>query len=336
MKKLAECNNSTQSIQTLSFWLIHHRKHHVQIVKTWYKELLRAKDSKKLTFMYLANDVIQNSRKKGPEFGKEFAVVLGKAFEHLSSIGYDEKMKSSLGRLLSIWDERGIYDDLQLTEFKQALLLPPTKPPLKRAKTDNNGQAKKRKGSPNRERKKSETEVTVEVDGTVETHVHLSPRTPATDPPEPEELVKALQELEGNLASADEVVRQKVSQLPRSVSDITLLEEIQDRSAAERLNVQVTDAMTLIDGYNARLTREVELRKKVTVMLAEFLQVQKDLLSQAEQALEEYTDKLQKVFAVRHELKTHIRNLPDLTRLPDVTHGLSPLPSAGDLFKIPN
>lgn len=39
VKKLIELNASQQSIQTLSFWLIHHRKHHAIIVKTWYKEL---------------------------------------------------------------------------------------------------------------------------------------------------------------------------------------------------------------------------------------------------------------------------------------------------------
>ncbi|KAF5301748.1 hypothetical protein FQR65_LT08730 [Abscondita terminalis] len=333
IKKLAECNNSTQSIQTLSFWLIHHRKHYSQVVKTWYKELLKAKDSKKLTFMYLANDVIQNSRKKGPEYGREFGVVLGKAFEHLSTIGYDEKMKASLTRLVGIWDERGMYDELQITEFKQALLLS-AENSLKRAKTDNNGKEKKRKTSP--VRKKIETEVTIEVDGTMETHVHLSPKTPASDPPEPEELIKALQELESNLASADEVVRQRVAQLPRNVSEIALLDEIEDRSSAEKLNVQVNDAIKLLNDYNERLTKEVDLRKKVSGMLGDFLNVQKELLAQAEQALEEYQDRLQKIFAVRQELRTHIRNLPDLTRLPDVTHGLSPLPSAGDLFKIPN
>lgn len=42
-----------------------------------------------------------------------------------------------------------------------------------------------------KERKKSETEI-VEVDGTKELHVTLSPRTPAGDPPETEELIKAL------------------------------------------------------------------------------------------------------------------------------------------------
>lgn len=49
-----------------------------------------------------------------------------------------------------------------------------------------------RSRSPMRERKKSETEVEVEVDGMKELHVTLSPRTPAGDPPEPEELIKAL------------------------------------------------------------------------------------------------------------------------------------------------
>ena len=40
-KKLAELNNSQQSIQTLSLWLIHHRKHHASIVKIWLKEFTK-------------------------------------------------------------------------------------------------------------------------------------------------------------------------------------------------------------------------------------------------------------------------------------------------------
>lgn len=39
---------------------------------------------------------------------------------------------------------------------------------------------------------KKEKEVVVEVDGTKELHVTLSPKTPVNDPPEPEELIKAL------------------------------------------------------------------------------------------------------------------------------------------------
>lgn len=38
-KRLGELNNSAQTIQTFSLWLIHHRKHHKTIVQTWFKEL---------------------------------------------------------------------------------------------------------------------------------------------------------------------------------------------------------------------------------------------------------------------------------------------------------
>lgn len=41
IKKLSELNNSSQSIQTLSLWLIHHRKHFATVVKIWLKELLK-------------------------------------------------------------------------------------------------------------------------------------------------------------------------------------------------------------------------------------------------------------------------------------------------------
>ncbi len=70
-------------------------------------------------------------------------------------------------------------------------------------------------------------------------------------------------------------------------------------------------------------------------MITDFLAAQKDLEAQAEKRLEQYKDKLEKVNAVRNDLKSHIQSLPDLTKLPDVsTGGLAPLPSAGDLFTV--
>lgn len=42
-KKLEDLNASQQSIQTLSLWLIHHRKHYATIVKTWIRELISGK-----------------------------------------------------------------------------------------------------------------------------------------------------------------------------------------------------------------------------------------------------------------------------------------------------
>lgn len=38
-RKLLELSNSQQSVQTLSLWLIHHRKHSPLIVTVWEREL---------------------------------------------------------------------------------------------------------------------------------------------------------------------------------------------------------------------------------------------------------------------------------------------------------
>lgn len=78
--------------------------------------------NKKLTFMYLANDVIQNSKKKGPEYGREFLKVLPKAFQHIGECcASDEKTNASLARILNIWEERGVYEAKICQDFRAAM-----------------------------------------------------------------------------------------------------------------------------------------------------------------------------------------------------------------------
>lgn len=361
VKKLSELNPSQQSIQTLSLWLIHHRKHHSIIVKTWLKELQKVSSSKKLTFMYLANDVIQNSKKKGPEFGKEYEHVLLKAFKLIAQSGPEEKTIKSLNRILNIWGERGVYDEAKIKDYSAALNQgeqSPASAPVKKngeekrekrkpeADSNDHGQKKKSKssssssgGSSNSssaannagEKKPAKTEVTIEVNGKVETHVTLSPHQPDGDPPEPEELIKVIQELE-NSASSDAVVRERIANLPPEVSELSALAKLEDKEAAMRLAVKVNDAIKILNDYNARLAAEMDDRKKLTTMLKDFQREQQELLAQAEQRLEEYQGKLSKIKEVQREVRNHMYNLPDLTALPDVTGGLAPLPSAGDLF----
>ncbi|CAH0729945.1 unnamed protein product, partial [Brenthis ino] len=273
VRKLQELNSSQQSIQTLSLWLIHHRKHHAAIVKTWYKELLKAKDSKQLTFMYLANDVIQNSKKKGPEYGKEFGNVLVDAFKHMAKTGINAKTKHSLHRILNIWEERGVYEPQKIQDYKVAV------------------------------------------------------------DPNDAEPNNALLELESS-ASSDEAVRERIASLPPEVSEVQLLSKLEDKESAESLSAVVNSAVELLAEYNLRLSEELEKRRKVAAMLRDFEQAQRELAKKAEAKLEEYNIKLQKVYEVKAEVKSHIENLPDVSRLPDVTGGLAPLPSAGDLFSL--
>ncbi|KAL0822349.1 hypothetical protein ABMA28_004446 [Loxostege sticticalis] len=336
IRKLQELNSSQQSIQTLSLWLIHHRKHHAAVVKTWYKELLKVKDSKQLTFMYLANDVIQNSKKKGPEYGQEFGEVLVDSFKHMAKTGINAKTKNSIHRILSIWQERGVYDAQKIQEFKEAVDPNDALPAKKASKRKSETEAKEPEKKPKVEKEKKErrrSETKVEVDGTIETHTTLSPKTPPGDPPEPEELIKALLELESS-ASSDEAVRERIASLPPEVSEVQLLSKLEDKESAMSLSAVVNSAVSLLAEYNLRLSEELEKRRKVAAMLRDFAQAQRDLAKQAEARLEEYNVKLQKIYAVKAEVKSHIDNLPDVSQLPDVTGGLAPLPSAGDLFSI--
>ncbi|XP_050763601.1 regulation of nuclear pre-mRNA domain-containing protein 1B isoform X2 [Gymnogyps californianus] len=301
-KKLSELSNSQQSVQTLSLWLIHHRKHAGPIVSVWHRELRKAKSSRKLTFLYLANDVIQNSKRKGPEFTREFESVLVDAFSHVAREA-DEGCKKPLERLLNIWQERSVYGSEFIHQIKEALA--------------------EEKKSLKRTFQQIQEEEDDDYPGS------YSPQDPSAGPLL--DLIKALQDLE-NAASGDATVRQKIASLPQEVQDVSLLEKITDKEAAERLSKTVDEACLLLAEYNGRLAAELEDRRQLARMLIEYTQNQKDVLTEKEKKLEEYKQKLARVTQVRKELKSHIQSLPDLSLLPNVTGGLAPLPSAGDLF----
>ena len=58
------------------------------MVATWDSEFARVSDmQKKLALLYLANDVLQNSRKRGPQFVQEFYRILPKAIRHMLKHG---------------------------------------------------------------------------------------------------------------------------------------------------------------------------------------------------------------------------------------------------------
>ncbi|EDW92961.1 regulation of nuclear pre-mRNA domain-containing protein 1A [Drosophila yakuba] len=369
LKKLAELNSSQQSIQTLSLWLIHHRKHSAAIVKTWQRELENVPEPKKLTFMYLANDVIQNSKKKGPEYGKEFSHVLGKVFVHIGEKCSSDKLLGSLGRILNIWLERGVYDPKAIADWRSRLHKEAagsststssngktngnSEKPEKEKHKDSGGHSKPEK-SERREKRKHEDRHSKskrsrhhaqgssssssntappaeEVVSVEPENGHTPPYLPLGEPPEPEELIKALTSIE-NSASSDAVVRERIAKLPQEISEISCISKLEDKDKAKALAVQVNEAVDLLNDYNARLAAEMEERAKLATMLRDFQAEQKELLSQAEQRLDEHKKKLAKMLGLQKEIHDHLSNLPDLTQLPDVTGGLAPLPSAGDLF----
>lgn len=80
--------------------------------------------------MYLANDVIQNSKKKGLELKMEFAKVLPRALQHVSR-EKDESFRKSVERIIAVWEERKVFEPDTIIRFKSMLckiVCPPPTP----------------------------------------------------------------------------------------------------------------------------------------------------------------------------------------------------------------
>lgn len=107
-EKLSKLNNSQQSIESLSRWCISNRKKARQIVETWEKIFNSSQKEQCVSFLYLANDILQNSRRKGSEFVNEFWKVLPTALKHVYDHG-DESGKKAATRLVDIWEERKVF-----------------------------------------------------------------------------------------------------------------------------------------------------------------------------------------------------------------------------------
>ncbi|XP_042379161.1 regulation of nuclear pre-mRNA domain-containing protein 1B-like isoform X1 [Zingiber officinale] len=108
VEKLSKLNNSQQSIQTLSNWCVINRKKAKNIVETWDIAFNNSPREKRVPFLYLANDILQNSRRQGSEFVNEFWKVLPGCLKNVYENGEDHG-KKAVNRLVEIWDERKVF-----------------------------------------------------------------------------------------------------------------------------------------------------------------------------------------------------------------------------------
>lgn len=108
VEKLAKLNVSQTSIETLSHWCIFHMNKAKQVVETWDRQFHSSPREKKLAFLYLANDILQNSRRKGSEFVGEFWKVLPDALRDVIQNG-DDFAKNAAHRLIGIWEDRKVF-----------------------------------------------------------------------------------------------------------------------------------------------------------------------------------------------------------------------------------
>ncbi|XP_030033006.1 uncharacterized protein LOC115449358 isoform X3 [Manduca sexta] len=122
-KKLMQLKDTQESIQSLSSWCLRQRTHHKKIVSSWLNVLKRVKVEQRLVLFYLANDVIQYSKRKNYEFVESWGLNLQKA----TPLVRDDKVRPKILRIFKIWEQRSVYDDEFLSDLTGLLSAGATK-----------------------------------------------------------------------------------------------------------------------------------------------------------------------------------------------------------------
>ncbi|XP_051948602.1 regulation of nuclear pre-mRNA domain-containing protein 2-like isoform X2 [Xyrauchen texanus] len=121
-RRFQSLTNTMESIQGLSLWCIANKKYHSVVVRHWMKWMRKSEASHKLNLFYLANDVIQNCKRKNAiVYRTTFTDVLLEAIKLVSAMK-DSKMIKSVGRTLSIWEERSVYSEEFISQLKRGLV----------------------------------------------------------------------------------------------------------------------------------------------------------------------------------------------------------------------
>jgi regulator of Ty1 transposition protein 103 len=122
-QKLQRLSQSQQSIESVSSFCIFYSKDARGVVQIWEQEFYKAQPERKLALLYLANHILQEGRKKGMAFQEEFFKVLPKAITHMAKHS-DDKVKRSLTRIVTVWEERRVFGTRHIKSFRDALGMP--------------------------------------------------------------------------------------------------------------------------------------------------------------------------------------------------------------------
>ncbi|KAM3825068.1 regulation of nuclear pre-mRNA domain-containing protein 2 isoform 3-T6 [Vipera latastei] len=117
-RKLQAVTNTMESIQGLSSWCLENKRHHAAIARRWIHWMRRSGFAHRLNLFYLANDVIQNCKRKNAiVFRDTFAEVLPEA----AALVKDPSVSKSIERIFKIWEDRNVYPEETIAVLKEAL-----------------------------------------------------------------------------------------------------------------------------------------------------------------------------------------------------------------------
>ncbi|KAH8412829.1 hypothetical protein KR009_006054 [Drosophila setifemur] len=121
--RLEALKDTQDGIQQMSNWCLQHRSNYKKIIQCWLNVFKRVRVDHRLVLFYLANDVIQYSKRKRYEFVECWATALQRA----TTMVRDERVKDKILRIFKIWEQREIYSEEYISDLSGLLNIAPPK-----------------------------------------------------------------------------------------------------------------------------------------------------------------------------------------------------------------
>ncbi|GMT18684.1 hypothetical protein PFISCL1PPCAC_9981, partial [Pristionchus fissidentatus] len=271
-----------------------------------YQEVYREKSSKRIiNLVWVANDVSQNSKKKGSDVTSFFAPRIESAFRHIRKSPQDDGIDKCVSRCVEVWEQRRIFSRDQLHRFESALGLKRSSSAIPTAAPSLLPES---------------PEKAVEKDAEKMSQMERATR----------EMAEVLRRLE-KAPSSDEKIRTELAQFPESTGNASYLQHVRTEKEARSILEKTKEAGPLCKEYCDSLANEVLDRRNLQNHLNEILDTVKLITTRNNTMMKELNDRETHLKKQLDLVERAYDSLPDFSEMEqDFQH--TNLPSLKDLF----
>ncbi|KAF2834958.1 DUF618-domain-containing protein [Patellaria atrata CBS 101060] len=108
--KMSSLNETQDAIVAVSQWIMFHRRHADRTAQLWMQRLKDSPASRRLNLIYLANEVVQQSKARRKN---EFVLAFGPIIAEATAVAYKgatQDIQQKLRRVIEVWRARQIFD----------------------------------------------------------------------------------------------------------------------------------------------------------------------------------------------------------------------------------
>ncbi|KAI5961817.1 RTT103 [Candida pseudojiufengensis] len=128
--RLDNINETQDSINALSTYMILNDSLFDQFINVWKTHILRADSSRKLLLLYLCNDVVQKAKRQNKsrylsKFSDTLLDIINPTYHAV-----DVNIKKKISRLISVWEDRFVFETETINNLKDQINKPAAKEPV--------------------------------------------------------------------------------------------------------------------------------------------------------------------------------------------------------------